>query len=263
VRPIEHLLEIMAELRHPERGCPWDLEQNFATIAPYTIEEAYEVADAIARDDMAGLVDELGDLLFQVVFHARLAAERGAFDFDDVARAITDKLVRRHPHVFAGETVAGVDEQSRAWEAHKAAERAEKEAPGRESVLEGLARGRPPLARARELQKTAARHGFDWENAGEVLAKLAEEAEELEVALAAEDGAAHAAEELGDLLFTCVNLARHLQADPDAALRAANLKFERRFRELESRIAEQGRTLDEASMEEMESLWQQIKARGA
>ncbi|MDX1432671.1 MAG: nucleoside triphosphate pyrophosphohydrolase [Gammaproteobacteria bacterium] len=260
---MQRLLEIMAALRSPRGGCPWDLEQTFATIAPYTIEEAYEVADAIARDDMDDLVDELGDLLFQVVFHARMAEERGAFDFADVAAAICDKMERRHPHVFDGARVDDAAAQTRAWEAHKAAERSARRGAEPAGVLDDLGRGRPALQRARELQARAARHGFDWRAAGDVVAKLREELDELEAALAARAAtggdAAAAGRELGDLLFTCVNLARHLALDSEAVLTAANLRFERRFRHVERRLAARGRTLDEATLEEMDALWEEAK----
>lgn len=261
--PMRRLLEIMAALRAPQGGCPWDLEQTFASIAPYTIEEAYEVADAIARDDMADLVDELGDLLFQVVFHARMAEERGAFDFADVAAAIAEKMERRHPHVFGAERVDDAAAQSRAWEAHKAAERSARRGAEPAGVLDHLRRGRPALQRARELQARAARHGFDWRSAGEVTPKLREELDELETVLAAGGAAgpdaAGARRELGDLLFTCVNLARHLSLDTEAALAEANLRFERRFRHVERRLAEAGRSLDEATLEEMDALWEEAK----
>jgi MazG family protein len=249
----------MVALRDPAVGCPWDREQNFASIAPYTIEEAYEVADAIARNDMNDLRDELGDLLFQVVFHARMAEEEGAFGFDDVANAIGDKLERRHPHVFGDEKIDSAEEQSRAWEAHKKAERVARGGDARQSVLDAVRGGRPALQHAAELQAVAARHGFDWSDVRDVLPKLREELMELESAVARSGGHEQAAEELGDLLFSCVNLARHLRVDADGALRGANAKFERRFRHVERSILEQGRTLEDASLEEMDALWESAK----
>src|SRR5438093_749909 len=217
--PLDRLLQIMARLRDPERGCPWDLEQDFSTIAPYTIEEAYEVADAIERADMAALKDELGDLLLQVVFHARMAEEAGHFAFDDVVLAIADKMVRRHPHVFADVEIASVAAQNEAWEAHKAAERAA--GGGAESVLDGVALALPALLRAAKISQRAARIGFDWPDARAVIPKLAEEIAEVEAEL---DGAAEPAaleEELGDLLFAAANLARKLAVEPETALRRA------------------------------------------
>ena len=224
----------MARLREPERGCPWDREQSFATIAPYTIEEAYEVADTIARGDMAALKDELGDLLFQVVFHARMAEEAGIFDFDDVATAITDKMVRRHPHVFGDAEIATAEAQTLAWEEHKAKERAAKAVAtgARESVLDGVALALPALLRAAKIQKRAARIGFDWQEARPVIAKLAEEIAELEAELAigADGDPDRLEDEMGDILFAAANLARKLDIEPEAALRRATEKFERRFR---------------------------------
>jgi nucleoside triphosphate diphosphatase len=241
-RGIAPLLEIMARLRDPDTGCPWDVEQNFATIAPYTIEEAHEVADAIARDDMAALKDELGDLLFQVAFHARMAEEAGQFDFADVVAAICGKMVRRHPHVFG--TADKPD-----WEALKAAERAE--TPD-SSALSGVALGLPALMRAEKLQKRAARTGFDWPDPSGARAKIDEELVEIEQA----SGADEVSEELGDLLFAVANWARHLGVDPEAALRFANAKFERRFRAIE--IAPGFTAL---SLEDKEKLWAQAKER--
>lgn len=255
---IERLLAVMARLRDPERGCPWDREQTFAAIAPHTVEEAYEVADAIERGDMAGLADELGDLLFQVVFHAQMASEIGAFGFDDVARAISDKMVRRHPHVFGGAAAPGAGSAD-AWEAAKAAERA---ARGENAgALDGVARALPALARAAKLQRRAARVGFDWPDLKPVLAKLREELGELEAELDRADAApGRVAEELGDLLFACANLARHADVDPETALRGANAKFERRFRRVEALLAARGRAPEDATLDEMERLWEQAKA---
>ena len=254
-RPIDRLLAIMARLRDPDRGCPWDREQNFATIAPYTIEEAYEVADAIEREDMTALKDELGDLLLQVVFHARMAEEAGLFAFDDVAQAIADKMERRHPHVFGDAAIASVAAQNEAWEAHKAAER---EAKGEAaSVVEGVAIALPALVRAAKISRRAARIGFDWPDADSVIDKIEEELDEIEDAI--DDRAPPAAleEEIGDLLFATANLARKLDIEPETALRRATAKFERRFRRVETLAAERGigRNLDA-----LEALWQEVKA---
>ena len=251
----------MDALRDPRRGCPWDREQDFETIAPYTIEEAYEVADAIARDDMGDLRDELGDLLFQVVFHARMGKERGAFDFDAVATAIADKLERRHPHVFGGETIATSEEQSLAWESHKEEERAARAGDRPKSALDRVHGGRPALERATELQRAAASRGFDWRDAGGVMPKLREELAELEHALSQQGGNEQAVEELGDLLFTCANLARHLGIDAAGALRRANGKFERRFRCMEQDFVERGESLEEATPEQMDASWESAKRR--
>ena len=245
---IDQLLDLMARLRSPA-GCPWDRQQNFASIAPYTIEEAYEVADAIQRGDIADLKDELGDLLFQVVFHARMAEEVGAFGFDDIAQAIVDKMIRRHPHVFGdGPAVGG-------WEAIKAAERGAK---GRESLLDDVPVGLPALSRAVKLSKRAAGVGFVWARISEVLEKLQEEVRELEAEIETGDLAA-AEGELGDILFVCANIGRHLGIDPEAALRGANEKFTRRFRYIEGALAAEGRTTAESSLPEMEALWQVAK----
>jgi ATP diphosphatase len=258
---LERLLDIMARLRDPESGCPWDVEQDFSTIAPHTIEEAYEVADAIQRDDMAALVDELGDLLLQVVFHARIAAEAELFDFEAVAGAICDKLVRRHPHVFGEEIVADAAAQTEAWEDHKAGERRDKAASDGfdHGTLDGVAVGLPALTRALKLQKRAARAGFDWRQADEVLQKFAEEIAELKAEMS--DGAdpTRLADETGDLLFTCVNLARKLGIDPETALRHGNAKFEKRFRHMEAMLAARGQRLDDASFTEKEAAWRHAK----
>jgi ATP diphosphatase len=249
---IERLADIMARLRDPETGCPWDVDQTFATIAPYTIEEAHEVADAIARDDMADLLGELGDLQLQVVFHARVAEEAGHFALADVIAAISDKMVRRHPHVFADTTrTDGVAAQI-GWEAIKAEERARKQETG---ALAGVALGLPALMRAEKLQKRAARTGFDWSDADGPRAKVFEEINE--IATAPDDAAR--AEEFGDLLFAVVNWARHSGIDPEAALRAANAKFERRFAAME---AEAGKAFPSLSLDEKEALWGAAKARG-
>jgi MazG family protein len=256
--PIDRLLAIMARLRDPEGGCPWDREQSFATIAPYTIEEAYEVADAIERGDLVDLKDELGDLLFQVVFHARMAEEQGLFAFYDVATAIADKMLRRHPHVFADVRYDDPAAQTAAWEQIKAGERAAKGA-GRAGVLDDVPVALPALLRAAKLTRRAARVGFDWPTLREVMAKLREEVEELQVEIDSGD-VAKAREELGDLLFVCANLARKLDADPEAALHAANTKFIRRFRFIEDRLADQGRSPDQSDLPEMDALWDRAKA---
>jgi ATP diphosphatase len=248
---MNRLLAIMARLRDPETGCAWDVEQTFATIAPYTIEEAYEVADAIQREDWAGLKGELGDLLLQAVYHARIAEEGGLFDFGEVAKAISDKMVARHPHVFGDAEVRTAEEQTRAWEAQKAKERG-----GR--VLDGVALALPALKRAEKLQARAARVGFDWPSAEPVLEKIAEEARE--VWEAREEGPDRVEEEMGDLLFVCANLARWLGVDPEAALRRANAKFERRFAAVEDRLKERGRTPAESTLEEMDAIWDEVRA---
>jgi nucleoside triphosphate diphosphatase len=254
--PLFRLIEIMAALRNPEGGCPWDLEQTFATIAPYTVEEAYEVADAIERDHLGDLKEELGDLLLQVVFHARMAEEQGLFDFAAVAEAINDKMIRRHPHVFADETFADVTEQSAAWETIKAQERAHKQRAT--SILDDVPIGLPGLTRAVKLTKRAARVGFDWPSTREVIAKLQEELAELQAEIDAGD-AAKAREEMGDLLFVCANLARKLDVEPEDALRATNAKFMRRFNFIERKLAAKGRTPDQSNLAEMDGLWDEAK----
>ncbi len=262
---IARLLDIMARLRDPESGCPWDLEQSFATIAPHTVEEAYEVAQAIADGDMAALRDELGDLLFQVVFYAQMAREAGDFSFDDIARGISDKMVRRHPHVFGDAKIDTAAAQTLSWEAMKAEERSVKAATDARppSALDGVARALPALTRALKLQKRAARVGFDWPDIAPVLEKLDEEITELRVELVAPANAARVADEIGDLLFTCANLARHVDTDPESALRAANAKFERRFKRVETLLATDGRALEGVDLAEMERLWNQAKAEEA
>lgn len=257
------LLAIMAQLRTPGSGCPWDLQQDFSTIAPYTIEEAYEVADAIDRGDLDDLCDELGDLLLQVVFHARMAEEQGAFAFADVARAISDKMIRRHPHVFAQLDVEGADGVMRNWDAIKKAERAAKGEQDT-SALAGISAGLPEWQRAVKLQSRAARVGFDWPGPLPVLDKAAEELAELRAEFergAVAGNKARLQEELGDLLFVCANLARHAQVDLGAALRGANLKFEQRFRDMEARAATAGTALEALDLEAQEALWQQAKVR--
>src|SRR6185437_5268206 len=259
-RDIARLIEIMAALRTPGTGCPWDLEQTFETIAPYTLEEAYEVADAIVRGDIDGLREELGDLLLQVVFHARMAQERGAFELGDVVQAITEKPIRRHPHVFAdaeGRTAKAVEGL---WERVKAeaakATRGGKAAPT--GALAGVPVALPGLSRALKLQNKAGAVGFDWNDPKAVLAKIREEADEIEAALDSGE-AKEAAGEVGDLLFAVVNLARHLDADPEAVLRGTNLKFERRFRLIERALAARGKTPKEATLAEMDALWNEAK----
>jgi len=253
---IDRLRAIMAALRDPQRGCPWDREQDWTTIAPHTIEEAYELADAIERGDPRQVRDELGDLLFQVVFQARIAEERGLFDFDAVAAAISEKLERRHPHVFGDASVASAAEQTVAWESHKAAER--RAAGADAGVLADVALGLPALTRAAKLGRRAAGARFDWGSAGDVLHKVEEECGELREALAAGDADA-IGEELGDLLFSVAQLARHAGTDPEGALRAANAKFERRFRRMEAWLAEQGRSPSDAGPDELEALWARAK----
>lgn len=255
---LDRLLEIMARLRDPENGCPWDRAQNFSTISPYTIEEAYEVADAIARDDMTALKDELGDLLFQVVFHARMAEEQNLFAFEDVAAAIADKMERRHPHVFGSVQIDSVAAQDKAWEEHKAAERRDRaQASGAaESVLDGVALALPALLRADKVQKRAARIGFDWPDARPVFEKLNEEIAELETELEKPADRRALEDEMGDILFAAANLARKLDIDPEAALRHATAKFERRFRRVEALAAERALTSD---LDSLEALWHQVK----
>jgi len=260
--PLTRLLAVMAWLRDRQHGCPWDIDQTFKTIAPYTIEEAYEVADAIERGDMPALKEELGDLLLQVVYHAQMASETGAFGFDDVAAAIADKMVDRHPHVFGDLKIADADAQTVSWEARKAAERAKKGGAEPTGALDGVAKALPALLRAEKIQKRAARVGFDWAETGPVIDKIEEELGELRTELAAGTiDPARVSDELGDVLFAVANLARHCKVDPEAALRGTNDKFERRFRYIEKRLAEQGRKPAGATLEEMETLWQEAKTR--
>ena len=259
---IERLLRVMARLRDPQGGCPWDLEQDFASIAPYTIEEAYEVADAIERQDFDDLEGELGDLLLQVVYHAQMAKEAGHFDFDAVALRIADKMIRRHPHVFGQAEVESAAAQTIAWEDAKAAERRQKSGDGGDpSILAELPVGLPALTRSAKLQQRAARVGFDWPEVSPVFDKLDEEIGEIRAELAAGGGQDRLAEEVGDLLFAAVNLARHLDVDAEAALRHANAKFERRFRAIERALRAAGRPIEDASLAEMEELWQRVKKR--
>ncbi|WP_299437167.1 nucleoside triphosphate pyrophosphohydrolase [uncultured Rhodospira sp.] len=253
---IARLLALMARLRDPDGGCPWDVEQTFATIAPHTLEEAYEVADAIERGAMPDLKDELGDLLLQVVFHARMAEEAGHFAFPDVVAAISDKLVRRHPHVFGDETIEDADAQTAAWEAQKARERAGKAHHG---VLDGLTVGLPATTRSQKMGNRVARVGFDWPDPNRLIDKVQEELDEVRAEVNAGAPQDRLLDEVGDLMFTCVQLARKLSVDAESALRHTNAKFERRFRHLESRLAECGRAPADASLEEMEALWQDAK----
>ena len=256
--PIEALINVMAALRDPETGCPWDREQDFASIAPYTIEEAYEVRAAIESGDPAQLRDELGDLLFQVVYHARLAQERGWFSFDDVAQTITDKMIRRHPHVFGQEAARSASAQTAAWEMQKAAERLARAETG---VLAGVAPTLPALKRAQKLTARAARVKFDWPNPEAVLDKLAEETAELRAELHEMD-TARVRDELGDMLFVLANLARKLGQDAETCLDGANKKFIRRFRSIEAALAAQGKTPAESSLDEMDGLWNAAKLEG-
>ena len=256
----DRLLGIMARLRDPEGGCPWDLEQSFRTIVPHTIEEAYEVADAIERDDMPALKEELGDLLFQVVFHARMAEEAGLFNFDDVAASLSEKMIRRHPHVFADTQIRDANHQTEAWETTKAAERRSKSSD--DSALAGVPANLPALTRAQKIQKRAARVGFDWGNPVPALEKLEEETRELHAELAAGTrDQAKIDEEIGDLLFAAVNVARLAGADAETALRHATQKFERRFHSIEAALAVKGKRPETSTLAEMDALWNDAKAR--
>ena len=256
-RPIDRLLSIMARLRDPDGGCAWDLEQTFATIAPYTVEEAYEVADAIERGDLNDLREELGDLLLQVVFHSRMAQEQGAFAFDDVADAISEKMIRRHPHVFGQDEQRTSAEQTRAWEIIKAQERATK--GKNQSLLDDVPTGLPALTRAVKLTARAARVGFDWPDVSFVLDKLREETAELEVEIANGRDVARMRDELGDILFVCANLARKLDLEPEDALRSTNAKFVRRFQFIEAELAKRGKSAEQSDLAEMDSLWDAAK----
>ena len=260
--PMARLLAVMAWLRDRQHGCPWDVDQTFKTIAPYTIEEAYEVADAIERDDMPALKEELGDLLLQVVYHAQIAHEAQAFGFADVAAAIADKMVDRHPHVFADARIDTAEAQTVSWEARKAAERAAKKTAEPAGALDGVARALPALLRAEKIQKRAARVGFDWKETAPVIDKIEEELGELRAEIEARTvDQTRLTDELGDVLFAVANLARHCKVDPEAALRATNDKFERRFGYIERQLAAQGRKPADASLEDMEALWQEAKTR--
>jgi len=263
---MQQLLAIMAQLRNPEGGCPWDLKQDFRSILPHTLEEAYEVADAIESDDRMQLRDELGDLLFQVVFYCQLAREEGSFEFADVAQTMSDKLIRRHPHVFSppadeaelGTSALDADQVLQKWEAIKQAER---DAKHQHSVLDDVPNALPAMQRSAKLQKRAANVGFDWPDVTPVLANMAEELEEIEQAFASGDKD-HTLEELGDLMFACVNMARHLKQDPEQVMRAANAKFERRFRFLETQLVEAGESLESVGLERMEAGWKAAKVAG-
>lgn len=259
---IEELLTVMRRLRDPETGCPWDREQNYATIAPYTIEEAYEVSDAIDRKDMTALKSELGDLLFQVVFHARMAEEDGDFAFEDVVEAITEKMIRRHPHVFAGMSFEDAEAQTANWEAHKAEERRQKaESEGRMvSILEDVPVNLPALLRAEKLTKRAARVGFDWPEADQVVAKIDEELDEVKAEIDAGAPLDRIQDEIGDLLFTVANLARHFRIDPETALKDTNRKFIERFQYVEKRLYEDGKRMKDVDLARMEDLWQVAKS---
>ena len=257
---IQKLLEIMVDLRNRETGCSWDLQQDFASVAPYTVEEAYEVADAIARNDIEGLRDELGDLLFQVVFHAQMADEEGAFNFEDVAAGICDKMVRRHPHVFGTEAQRAAGPAKGAWEQIKAAERAAENSNDESSAMDGVANALPALKRAEKLGNRASRVGFDWPNTQGVRAKIGEELAELSAA-ECDANQQHMAEELGDVLFSVVNLARHLKIDPELALVQANRKFEKRFRLMETEVNESGRRFTDMNIESLEACWQAAKRK--
>lgn len=259
---LERLIDIMAQLRHPVTGCPWDREQDFKTISRYTIEEAYEVAEAAHQNDMPALQDELGDLLLQVVFHARMAEEIGAFDFAAVADTITDKMIRRHPHLFGDQSITDAESQTVAWERIKTEERAAKAAnqDRRPSVLDGIATSLPAPLRAVKLQKRLATVGFDWPQSEPVIAKIIEELDEVRTEMAATSpDSARLEDEIGDLLFACVNLARHLKVDPEAALAGTNRKVERRFRGIEALLSRAGKTPDQVDLAELETLWQQVK----
>jgi ATP diphosphatase len=255
---IQQLLEVMRRLRDPRTGCPWDREQNYHSLVPYTLEEAYEVADAIEQNDLEHLPDELGDLLFQVVFYAQIGQEQGRFDFENVAQRISDKLVRRHPHVFADDVIDSAEEQTHAWEQHKRRERDHKAGAEQAGILDGVSLALPALVRAAKLQRRAAGAGFDWTQVEGVLAKVREELAEIEVELQAGSVPERLAEEVGDLLFSCVNLARHLQVEPEAALRTANLKFEQRFRQVESVLQAVG-GVEQATLAEMDAAWEAVK----
>ncbi|NVK17965.1 MAG: nucleoside triphosphate pyrophosphohydrolase [Methylocystaceae bacterium] len=260
---ITRLLAIMEKLRDPDTGCPWDIEQTFATIAPHTIEEAYEVADAIEHEDWPHLREELGDLLLQVVFHAQMAKDQNMFDFNDVANGIVEKMLKRHPHVFGNDVIETADAQTIAWEAQKEAERKEKAAEKGEeppSALDGVAGGLPSLTRALKLQKRAVRVGFDWPDVNGVLDKVREELEEVEEEVReANISQERIKDEIGDLLFTVVNLARWADVDPDSALRSCNVKFERRFKAMENGVRASGKEMQEATLEEMQGHWQTVK----
>ncbi|MCW9033911.1 MAG: nucleoside triphosphate pyrophosphohydrolase [Rhodospirillales bacterium] len=254
---IDKLISIMAQLRDPENGCPWDLEQDFSTIAPHTIEEAYEVADAIEKNDLEELKDELGDLLFQVIFYSQMAKEIKAFDFESVVQSINEKMIRRHPHIFGDTEIKDAESQTKAWEEQKASERQKNQSNGLKiSALEGVINGLPALTRAAKLQKRAARVGFDWPDTDQIFDKINEEIEEIHHELDNQGSKERVSEEVGDLLFACVNLARKLDIDPETSLRLGNSKFEKRFRRMEALM---DMDLEGKSLDEMEAHWQQVK----
>lgn len=261
---IEKLIEIMAALRDPDSGCPWDLEQRFETIVPHTLEEAYEVADSIETGNLGELCGELGDLLFQVVFYARIAEEQGLFSFEQIVEGISDKLVRRHPHVFGDEVITSAEAQTRAWEAHKARERAEKPDPGGDGILSGIAIALPSLTRSVKLQKRAAQVGFDWPTITPIFDKIHEEMDEvrheIELHASHENNHDRIEDEIGDLLFACTNLARHARVNPETALRRSNRKFERRFAGMEKLARNKGLVLDELDLDRWERLWELAKS---
>lgn len=260
MQELQKLLEIMADLRHPESGCPWDIKQSFETIAPYTVEEAYEVADAIERNDMADLKNELGDLLFQIVFHAQLAKEKGQFDFIDVVNEINEKLIRRHPHVFAGESGKSEAELNRDWEKHKKKERAEKaEVASDKSYLDGITSTMPALRWSEKLQKRAAHHGFDWGDITPVFDKLNEEIAELKAEIVHQDNQQRIADEMGDILFASVNLARHAGVNPEQTLRDCNRRFISRFEIVEQLLQQDGKVMEDCNVAELEDYWQKAK----
>ena len=264
MQSIEQLIEIMRALRDPKSGCPWDLEQDFQSLIPYTIEEAYEVADAIERNNVDDIKSELGDLLFQIIFYSQLAKEQNAFDFNDVAQAISDKLTRRHPHVFAGAKVKDVAEQTKEWEKIKKQEREAKanKNAGYPSILDDVSRTLPSLMRSEKLQKRAAKEGFDWPNIEGVLKKVCEELDEVQQELDAKKQDKEKIEdEIGDLFFSCINLSRHVGLDAEQCVRKANLKFERRFRELEKTANDKGLQVNEISTDDLEKLWHEVKSR--
>lgn len=256
----DKLLKIMSQLRDPKSGCPWDIKQSFATIAPYTIEEAYEVVDAIEKNDMEALKEELGDLLLQVVFHSQMAKEKNLFDFNQVVDAIVEKLIRRHPNIFANaEKIKTAEDQKAAWESYKEAERKQSK---QQSALDGVAQALPALSRALKLQDRAAQVGFDWPSLEPVFAKLEEELKELLCEISQQGSLERISEELGDILFVCANIARHLKVDPEFALRQANQKFEKRFHRIEELLAEQSKTPQQSNLEEMDKLWDIAKKEG-
>ncbi len=268
--PIDELIDVMARLRDPDSGCPWDIEQTFETIAPYTIEEAYEVADAIAAGDKELLLGELGDLLFQVVYYAEMSRETGGFDFDAIAQVAVDKMIRRHPHVFGGASIEDTAAQTQAWEAQKAAERSDNsgaaaggDAGPTPSALDGIARALPALIRADKLAKRAARVGFDWPTIADVIKKIEEELAEVTHEIATDAPAPRIKDEIGDLLFAVANLARKLGIDPEAALRGTNDKFTRRFAYIEESLAQRGKTAEQSSLAEMDALWNEAKGKEA